>query len=153
MADKEHLPRWSAIAFNKAVFAVAGSTPVYLEGDERTTNCEENFFEVRLDGPDLTRQTKSETEWEVTVDVLANCKIDPRDHYAVERLLGTALMAFTDTVLVKRWGDGDEDDDSSVGCFQLDGKITVNKFGIVDKDTRIVQATIAATYKMSLSTT
>ncbi len=154
MADKEHLPRWSLIAFNKAVIAVMGSVPVYLEGDERTTDTVEDFVEVRMDGPDIYRQTASGSVWEVTVDVLVNHKVDPRDHYATEKLIGTAVMAFADTILVKRWGDETEDaenDDSTVGCYQLDGEITINKFGIVDQDTRVIQATIAATYKLTLT--
>ena len=35
MADLENIPRWSLATFNKAVTAVAGDIPVYLEGDER----------------------------------------------------------------------------------------------------------------------
>jgi uncharacterized protein YcfJ len=151
MADKQHLPRWSLIAFNKAVIAVMGSVPVYLEGDERTTDTMEDFVEVRMDGPDQYRRTANETVWEITVDVLVNHKVDPRDHYATERLIGTAVMAFADTVLVKRWGEGAGDDESSVGCYQLDGEITINKFGIVNADTRVIQATIAATYKLTLT--
>ena len=143
--------RWSLIAFNKAANAVkTDAYPVYLEGDIRTTALLRNFAEVRLDGPDITEPSKGCFFLDVNFNLLINTKVDPEDLYAIERVIGQFQKAFTNVVLVKKLGDDPIDDGSVLGCYMLQEEIAISKFGIVEKDTRLMQTTIEARYRMTL---
>lgn len=150
-SDFEHWNRWSLAAFLKEVNAVKGQYPIYIEGDERTTRLERNFAEVRLDGPDVWEPYKNDFRLNCTLDVLISHKMDPNDLYLPERLLGQFSLAFQNVVNVFRVGNGPEDDESYLGCYILQGPLKVTKFGVINKDLRIVQATIEAPYEMQLT--
>ena len=143
--------RWTLIAFNKAANAVkTDAYPVYIEGDTRTTALLRNFAEVRLDGPDITEVSKGCFHLDVNFNLLINAKVDPDDLYAIERIIGEFQKAFTNVVECYKLGGGVIDDDSLLGCYELKSEIEINKFGLVEKDIRLMQTTLEARYRMTL---
>lgn len=149
-SDRKHWPRWSLISFYKAIQAVKGVYPLYYEGDERTTRLDQNFAEVRLDGPDIDQPSRNQFFLNCTLNVLISHKMSPSDLYLPEKVLGQFEDGFTDTVSVYRYGNGPDDDQSFLGCYVLQDPIETNKFGIIDKDYRVVQVTLEAEYRMYL---
>lgn len=149
-ADRAHWARWTLIGFNKTVISIAGAYPVYLEGDERTTNVFTDYCEVRLDGPDLDEKAKDQYFLDCTMDLLINHKLDTKNLYGPELVIGQFQAAFKHCIDIHRLGDLPVDDDSFVGSYILQGPIEINKFGIIDKDVRLVQATLSAPYRMTL---
>jgi hypothetical protein len=149
--DKHHWARWSLAAFLKEIDAVKGTYSIYIEGDERTTRLDQNFAEVRLDGPDVEEVYRDDFRLNCTLDVLISHKMDTKDLYLPERLLGQFSSGFKNIVNVFRVGNGPDDDESYLGCYILQGPIKTTKFGVINKDLRIVQATIEAPYEMQLT--
>jgi hypothetical protein len=149
--DREHWPRWTKIAFFRAIDAVKGPYKVYLEGDERTTRLDTNFSEVRLDGPDIYQPAAGCFVLSCILNVLMNCKEDSNDLYSPDRITGQFSNGFTDCISVHRRGNGPDDDQSFVGQYILKSTITQNQFGLVDENLRVIQTTLEATYEMSLN--
>ena len=148
--DRVDWARWTLIAFNKAADAQkTADYPVYIEGDERTTMLLRNFAEVRLDGPDMKQVSKDVHYLDVTFNLLINSKIS-NNLYELEETLGNFQKAFSNGIDVYKNGNGDNDDDSLLGCYLLQDEIEVNKFGIIENDTRLTQATLEARYRMTL---
>jgi hypothetical protein len=149
--DSQHWARWSLSAFLKAMDLVKGDYPLYVEGDERTTRLDVNFVEVRVDGPDIDELCKNYFLLQCQLNVLINHKMSVTDLYSPERILGQFQTGFTNTVNVFRVGNGPDDDQSFLGCYQLIGPLDTSKFGVVNKDLRVVQLMLEARYKMQLS--
>ena len=151
VADRDHWARWSLIAFFDAANDVkTDDYPVYLEGDIRTTALLRNFAEVRLDGPDFIEQTKNKYRLEVVFNLLVNSKVDPQDLYAIERVMGQFQRAFAKCIPVYKKGGGALDDESLLGEYHLFEGVDQDKFGIIEKDTQLMQVSLEAHYRMSL---
>lgn len=151
--ESKHWPRWTKAAFWKSADAVKGTTPVYFEGDERTTRLDSNFAEIRLTGPDVWEPAKDCFRLQVIYNILINSKEDTRDLYRPDRLIGQFYGAFKNTITVNRVGNGPDDDQSFLGCYQLISDLDTNQFGIVDRTMRAIQSTIEGTYELVLDLT
>ena len=149
--ERQGWARWALIAFYSAANSVkTDDYPVYLEGDTRTTALLRNFAEVRLDGPNITEPSRGFFNLDVTFNLLINSKVDPDDLYSTERILGQFQQAFTNVIECYKYGDGAIDDDSFLGCYTLQSEIEVNKFGLIESGTRLMQSTLEARYRMTL---
>ena len=158
MILNRHWPRWIKASFNVHfnAFAVTGNLPMYIEGTTRDTNDAIAFAELRLTGPRITEQSKGYWCIEIDVDILIDQKEVKNDIYAYDRNIGAMLAGFTTDIAVFKLGSGlDDAPDEQLGCFSLlpsaPESIIITNFGAPNKDVKMLQATIEATYRMNLS--
>ncbi len=145
---------WIHTSINKHFEDRRLTFPLYLEGDERVENDQEDFAELRIDGPFILNPHKDLYYLDIEVNVLLQSVMDPKDLYKMQRLIGIFLAVFTNKIDVFKFGDGPLDDSTLLGCFKrqrdLKERIDVNYFGIIRQDTRVIQATIEAHYRLEL---
>ena len=127
----------------------------YVEGTYRDTRTEVDFFEVRQDGPYSTEVSKDYWHFFIEVNILIQSTMSATDFHKIYRDVGIVMAAFTD-IPVYRYGTGDDDDDTLLGCLQLvsdaQGKkpVKVSHFGQIEPRTDLLQATVEGHYFMFL---
>jgi hypothetical protein len=135
-----------------------GNNNLYLEGDERLTGDWPNFAELRMDGPLILMPQKGLFYLDYDVNILVSAQLDQKQLYKADAILGSFLIAFTEYIMVYRYGTGPLDDQTLLGCLKLhftersaSRGIEVNTFGIIRQDTRITQSTIEGHYRIELT--
>jgi len=148
--------RWCYASINKHFDNHKGNYELYLEGDDRTQLDENEFAELRIDGPFLKFLIKGHYFLDIEINVLCQTHNDPRQHYKAQELVGVFTNAFRNIIPVYRYGNGPFDDGSLLGCFHLQRdlreSIDINYYGIIRQDTRLLQTTIEAHYRLELWT-
>lgn len=128
--------------------------PYYVEGDERNTHSLPEYIEFRMDGPYTLLPAKGEQYHFFDINVLASIALGSRNLYRSQEVCGLIYAGFNLTIPVHKYGDESQDDKSKIGCLklrrELDQHIEVNQYGIIQQDTRIVQNTVEAHYRLVL---
>lgn len=157
----KNLPRWikmSIIDYFKRVIQDQGGLHVYIE---TTEHVDENgnfvtqlpaWAEARVNGPITTPQTLTSFKHEVTVNFIISTKLDKTNIYDHDKNVGIVYAGFTTTIAVFKLGDEAGDDQSAIGCLQLEADrkqaIMVSHFGQLDTDVKVTQSTVEAHYFM-----
>lgn len=148
--------RWCYESINKHFNDRKESYAVYIEGDERTTQDNAEFAELRIDGPFIGILQKHLYYLDVEINILCQTHVDPKNHYKAQIMVGTFLRAFRNIIPVYKFGNGPLDDGSLLECFHLQRsrkeKIDIGHFGIIRPDTKILQTTIEGHYRLELWT-
>lgn len=154
MINKNWL-RWIHVSIHKH-FSDAmqvESIPLFIEGQHRDTRDPQVFVELRINGPVFTEVSRNLYKVTVDVNLLLQYKMDDFDAHGMLRSEGNVLQYVTDFAIY-RFGDGVDDDGSLLGCLTLmpfpDG-IHVFQIGQIDKDLKLLQASIDASYHTCLS--
>lgn len=146
--------KWIRASINKHFEDIRSEYPLYLEGDERIESEENDFAELRIDGPAIKFLQKKLFFLDVQINVLVSSRMDPKNLYRDQLILGNFLLGFTNLIEVRRYGDGPTDDGSLLDCLHLqrDKKevIDINNFGIIRQDTRITQQTMEGHYRLEV---
>jgi len=150
-------PRWTVASILQHFHSQRGDNALYLEGDERDTNKERAWAELRVDGPFFTNPCKGLHYIDVEINVLVQAHMDLEDLYAGLRIAGFFTSLFTNAITVRKYGDGVNDDDTLLGCLiartdRSHDTIDLSQFGIIRPDTRLKQYTIEGHYRMELHT-
>jgi len=149
-------PRWIFASITKH-FAGIITLDVFLEGMDRQTKDLESFAEIRIDGPRTNELSADYWRLYVEINVLIQTIMDDSSLHSHWDNIGNVNMAFTQGICVHKYGDGDDDDDSSLGCLMLvtdrydRENIITSNFGQIDKSVTLQQATVEAHYEMFLS--
>ena len=151
----EHWPRWIFASISKHFDANRGSLKLHIEGQYRDTRSEQDFIELRLNGPEFTELSKNYWRIRVRVNVLVQSVKNETNFHRIHTNVGIVVKAF-DTINIKKYGDGVDDDDSLLGCLKLvqepgDEPVAVHHFGQVDPSTQLVQAAVEGLYEMHLT--
>ncbi|KKL98312.1 hypothetical protein LCGC14_1825690 [marine sediment metagenome] len=148
--------RWCYASINTHFNSRKESYDMYIEGDERTTQDDAEFAELRIDGPFIGIPQKYLYYLDVEINILCQTHVDPRNHYKAQIMVGTFMRAFRNIIPVYKFGDGPLDDGSLLECFHLQRdrkeKIDVGYFGIIRPDTKILQTTVEGHYRLELWT-
>jgi hypothetical protein len=147
-----NLVRWITASIYKRFYEARGSLEMYVEGQPaRTTQDNADYYELRLDGPNIKEVSNNYFLVYLEVNVLITTKVQSNllNH---DNHIGTIVSAFTAGPLhIYKYGDGDDDDGSFVGCLRLlqdkRNALEVNRFGIIDKSTSLRQATVEGHYE------
>ena len=129
---------------------------IFVEGQPRNIDRDEQFYEIRVDGPVLTEVSHGCFRVDAEVNVLVQTTLDDRNYHAHHTAIGLVTQAFTD-IVIYRYGNGLDDDDTVLGCFilQQDARrrqsVKVNQLGQLDPNTKLEQASIEAVYKMIIA--
>jgi hypothetical protein len=146
--------RWIVASFAKHFDDAKGPYELYLEGDERTTQKELKFAELRMDGPFYRTLSKKQYYIDVEINILCQAHMLPANLYAIHDITGHFTRAFTNCVAIYRLGDGPEDDGSKLGVMRLlkhfRERVEVGHFGILEPDLRMTQSTIEGHYRLHL---
>lgn len=74
------------------------------------------------------------------------------DAYNLMRQTGTVANTLSRPIPVYRYGGGPDDDESLVGCLDIDGNsrefVRQLNYGVIDKDTRVKQMAVIARYEL-----
>lgn len=147
----QHWPRWIQASVTKHfVDALSSELNVFTEGSERDTQTDKEYIEVRLDGPNVKPQPNGQYELEVTPNIMITTA-SVKDTYKHRRVMGKVLAAFENSIEIKKYGNGIDDDDSLLGCLQLKGQVRGNYFGQIDTVLRLEQATVDAEFTITLA--
>lgn len=150
--------RWTFASVSVFFEARRQGLRLFIEGQHRDTRLEEDFLELRVDGPTLRQVSKGCWKLRIEVNVLVQSVFNDVNYHRVKQNSGIAQAAFETSIPVYRFGDGPDDDQSFVGCYilQQDKRsrdfIELNDFGRIEKDVPISQATVEGHYVMTLDT-
>ena len=130
---------------------------VYYEGANRDTESLSEWFEVRIDGPSIKQLTRGQFRANVEVNILCIAVNGPNRMYLLRQMLAEAAEAMKTDILIKRYGDINEDPDndrSLIGCLELlktpKDDIDIAYFGRVQPQTEMQQGSAEARYRIYL---
>jgi len=150
----ENWPRWISSSIAKHFDGYRQGVRLFVEGQDRDTEKETEFFELRTNGPFITEVSRGNYRCDVTVNTLVQATGES-DIYKIQRYAGKILLAYI-TIPIYRYGEGAEDDETLLGCLKLvrnyprDEQIKINYFGKIQPQTNLYQASVDADYYMDL---
>lgn len=153
----EFIPRWILASVHIHIQNNKGNAYLWLEGQDRgVLKDHPDYLELRVNGPDMVQQTKTQFDFYVEVDILITSKPDGKDFHKMARLQGIALKALTPCIPVMKYGDGPEDDKTvQIGVLQRmenpKSPTTVASLGQVEATQEINQGAVAAAYMLCLT--
>lgn len=148
-------PRWIYASVTNH-FATATGYKTFVEGEPRTTWEEEDFIEIRMDGPYFTKLDSATWEAMIEVNVLLQSVIDFVNLHKIHTMAGAVSLAFATPFQIFKYGNGPLDDQSLLACVELlqnkrDRQIlSVNHFGQIASDKPLQQATVEGHFKIQL---
>ena len=147
---KKHTPRWVRASVLKHFNdTLSSSFKIFIEGMHRDAkDLAQHHIELRMDGPRLRETSNKEYQVWVSVNVLLKDNQD-RNLYTQDIVAGEVLEAFTRCIQVYKYGDGPDDDDSLYFSLVLQDNprgVNYNRFGQIEKHTKVDQATIEGHY-------
>ena len=143
-------PLWIIRSVTKHFTSSLSAYTTYVEGTTRKTSALEQFFELRVDGPDSLGLTKGQWRLDIVVNILIQVAVVDRSFNNDDKLIGLATAAMT-AIDVYRYGDGVDDDDTLLGCLQRVSGPEAHKFGILKPELKVIQATVESMYSISLT--
>lgn len=150
-----NLDRWIYASICQHFTSRITSVPVCIEGARNLLADRKQSIEIRCDGPYYTELSKDYWRAYIEVNLLIQSAKVNNDMYAIRRLTGMVVGAFTQCITVYKYGsDAVIDDGSVVDVFiRMDGtsdreKIQVSHFGQVEPTVQLEQATVEAHYEM-----
>ena len=155
----KNIPRWiksSVVKWFSDQFS-NNDLYFYLEGCDRRTDTKRQYVEFRLDGPYSRELSHNYWEFAIDIDILIVTIRNETDIYEHDRGIGLVCAAFVPGIPVWKYGDTSDDDPTvQVGCLRVipkdQGRIVVTNFGQVRNDSRLLQSTVEAYYKLNLRT-
>ena len=157
MALDQNLTRWIIASVSQHFMDRRQGLTVFMEGQVRDTRTLKDFLELRVDGPSMTELSKGYWRVFIEINVLVQSAQDNADYHRIYESVGIAAAAFTGTLSIYKYGDKAGDDDSLVGCMQLQGdrskteRIQISHFGQVEPETGVFQSSVEGHYAVNLS--
>lgn len=119
----------------------------YTIGEEPRLNTVENYYWLRVDGPEVKLETANKWRLEVVVNLLMT-SFNERDLYKLEKLIGLGAKAFINQIAVYQIPT---DPLTQVGCLQLKSdQLDVHRYGQMKPETKMLQASVEAIYAIDL---
>lgn len=112
------------------------------------------YGELRIDGP-FTQ--KLPTEWRLSfiINVLVAADLNNKDGDLIYKSCGIVQSIFTDEIPVFKYGNGQDDDQSFLGCLVIQGEsrqstLRTSNFGQFDKNAPLTQSSVEGTYLLCI---
>lgn len=156
MSIISNLPRWIQLSALKHFTDNISNLHIFVEGQERRTNQQSDWCEIRIDGPHLRQLTRIDLKVNSEINILVSTVIDAKNVAREVTNIGKVLEAFI-TFNIYKYGSEEDDDSTLVGCFQmlprddLREKLEVAKFGQIDQNINLLQSTVEGHYEMILT--
>lgn len=127
----------------------------FVEEQVKTTDDKTEWYEIRMDGLFVNRQSKRSFEIDFEVNILVNY-MRPNvqtNIYRIHELAGYAQNAFSDCINIRKYGpsedaanDGDVLTQAIIHPRKRTDDIEKSFFGLVDSATSLFQATVEGHY-------
>lgn len=147
-----NLPRWIFASASKFFNdTIAGTLPMYFEGQSRRTDNEQDYLEFRLDGPYVQELSKDYFKVEFEINILVVSHTNGNDFHKLYRDCGIALNCFKPFSIFKL-GDGIDDTGDYIECATIPRSkdqreaIRVSHFGKIDPVKPVVQSSVEGHY-------
>lgn len=141
----ETLPEEIARAIFMHINEVTG-LKIYIDGQDRDTNKFPEFVEVRYDGPFLRTAGKSSWLMEYDINLLVQTE-SGKNIYALEKVCGKLYAKLAQDISIIS-------DGLTIACSTLKTdfrqKLQINRFGRIEPDINILQATVEARHEFSI---
>lgn len=156
MSINTNWSRWIISSIHKYFDTNRQSITLFVEGTPRNTRTEKDFMELRVDGPHYTEISKSYYLIKLDINILIQSTQDETDFHRIYKNIGKILSIFNN-IRIYKYGTGDDDDDSFLGCLRLiqdaQGRepVQVAMLGKIRPEIAVEQAVIEGHYQMNLS--
>ena len=154
----KHWPRWIFASVTKHFGDNLEDLDVFYEGQKRSAeDYSTDLVEVRVDGPYFLQLGATLWLAKMEANLLVQAAMDDHDFHKIHSMVGIVAKAFTSGIVVYKYGDGPDDDDSIIGCLELlqDRRdrdlLTINHFGQINPDRQLLQATVEGHYSIQLT--
>lgn len=128
-----------------------GSYNLCLDNDRVNKNDFDLWVDLAVVGPSVEELSRNYYRLDVTIMLVLTEIPNDQDAYRLRQMVGYFASLFG-TIPIYRYGltDDVENNDSLLGCLQLNGKVEVNNFGEPSPDTKLMQATVRGNFRMYL---
>lgn len=149
----DKIPMWVALSVAKHFQTVLTGYKVYLEGQDRDTSKEEEWFEVRIDGPSKTNIQASYEIWFFEINVLFVTHNAGQKHVGyIDEKLGLLANGFSNHIPIYKFGP--TEDKTWYNCLRIKigfrERVVVSKFGNVNPSTNLFQGTVEGHYELEV---
>jgi len=131
-----------------------GDAFVYVEGQIRDTSTQTSYYEVRIDGPDITQFNHDRYKLRSEVNILCSANhIEDENMHRIYHMAGLVASLFIPGIPIYQYGDGD----AQLGCAELiqdlrkRERIQTSHFGQIDPNVPLMQATVEGHYELTMS--
>lgn len=143
----QSMPKWILASVASHFNAGRGTYPMYLEGQKRDTNSLQDWFELRMNGPDISEMSKNYFRFDILINTEIMSAYNDRDMFRVIKFSGALAKLFTNKITIRKYGDEITDDRSVVvGCLQLNGDIKIIHYGRVKPEVDMNVSQVEASY-------
>ncbi len=131
----------------RAVFTHISTIPIkiYIEGQDRTDLFPE-FIEIRYDGPFLRTAGKNSWLMEYDINLLVQTE-SGKNIYALEKVCGKLYVKLAQAIPIISSG-------ITIACSTLKTdfrqKLQINRFGKIESDINVLQATVEARHEFNI---
>lgn len=119
---------------------------IYIDGQDRDTNKFPEFIEVRYDGPFLRSAGKDSWLLEYDINILVQTEAG-KNLYAIEKVCGKLYAKLAQDIEIMSGG-------SIIACSTLKTdfrqKLQINRFGRIEPDVTVLQASVEARHEFSI---
>lgn len=155
MIDLTNIPRWITLSIQKYVNDSRHDIPMYVEGQQRSTNEQASYIELRIDGPtSCIIGSAIDYKFSVGVNVLVSITYDEKDTLKIQNICGIIAQVLQQDICVFKYGPtADLDNKDYVGTLQSskeDKDVAINYFGQLEPTSLKYDATVEAHYEMYL---
>jgi hypothetical protein len=140
---------WITASVWKFVDSRRNTLPMYVEGQNRKTQDENLYIEVRLDGPVVCPcGSAGEYRFTVELNILVSCTYDEKDVMKLKKAAAIVIAMLNSDICVLKYGS----DESYVGTLQLvtSDEIQFSDFGRIEPTNEVHQGSVEAHYIMYL---
>jgi hypothetical protein len=157
MSINEHWNRWILASVGKHFDTETGDLHLYMsEGQHRRTEEEEDFIELRLDGPHFAEVSKGAWNVDLAVNILVSTVMDDVNWQGHVTNVGVVQSAFT-TIEVYKFGTiTGVDDQTLLGCLKVVNDagrepLVTRNFGQLGPAVKVQQSTVEGHFELDLS--
>ena len=156
MSINKNWPRWVFASVSKHFDSRRQGLPIFIEGQHRDTRALKDFIEVRMDGPQFTEISRNYWRIYFEVNILIQSTMDDNNYHRIHHNAGIVAAAFT-TIGLMAYGTGPDDDQEQWACANLlqdtskRQHLDIFHFGQIDKQVKLMQATVEGHYETFLT--
>lgn len=152
---KKNMSRWlRASVYDHFGTILESDIHFYVEGDTDDNRDFTDYVECRVDGPIFKEWSHGYFDISCEINCLVNSVVNDNNLYGIDINVGLVEVAFSRSIPIYRYGDGDDDDQTLLGCLKLiDDRrngLDVFHLGKMLIEAPIMRATVEGHYKMDL---
>lgn len=155
-------PNWSRWIKASVAYHISQELPdnLLVEGAHRISLDQEvkDQVELRLDGPDIEIFSATHYVLHIQINCLISTGVRENQLYTQEEVVGRVQELLSQDILIYKYGSGDDDDDSFLGCMVLKQSRPYNQFletknfGVIDQKYAMQQSTVEGHYTLEIKT-